>query len=266
LTLKCNVAEKEKLLAEFYSAGTTGVIEEDAPAGGCTLSAFFDDHAAAVALLSSLPGHKGLVEVADNQDWIEKAHAAWKPVLAGKRFFLAPPWCDDPAPESRIRMSMPPGTASGTGMHVSTQIMLAALEHHLRPDDRVFDLGTGSGILSAASAFLGAGAVVASDIDEASVLAARAYTASRVALFLGSARALRSSSVDLVVANINAVTLAVLAADIARVLRPGGRALLGGFVTEDLPRLCPALAEASLATLDRLDLEGWVCLITAPRV
>ena len=187
------------------------------------------------------------------------AHSQWKPVLAGERFFLVPPWCDDTAPAGRLRMPMPPGTASGTGLHASTQLMLAALERELRPGDTLLDLGTGSGILSAAALLLGEHTVFACDIEETAALAAREYTERRVPLFLGSARSLRGASVDVVAANINAATLLALAWEIARVLKPDGRALLGGFTATDMPRLSVALEAASLAVTTRSNRTSGSC-------
>jgi ribosomal protein L11 methyltransferase len=229
LTLSCSDGEKDLLAAELDDGAMLGLIEEEQPGGRLLLRAFFEDPARAASIAERLSGHSPLILPYEARDWVAMARAQWTPVLVGERFFLAPAWCDDPAPEGRLRMPMPPGTASGTGLHASTQLMLAALERELRPGDTLLDLGTGSGILSAAALLLGVRAVYACDIEEDAALAAREYTERRVPVFLGSARSLRSSSVDVVAANINATTLITLAREIARVLRPGGRALLGGF-------------------------------------
>ena len=71
------------------------------------------------------------------------------PMLAGERFFLVPPWCDDPAPPGRLRLEIYPGMACGTGRHPATQLCLEALERTVRPGMTLVDVGTGSGILSA---------------------------------------------------------------------------------------------------------------------
>jgi ribosomal protein L11 methylase PrmA len=73
-------------------------------------------------------------------------------------------------------------------------------------------------------------------------------------------RSLRSASADVVAANINAETLMSLAAEIARVLRPGGRALLGGFTAVDMPRLLKTLQAASLAVMGRVEQDEWLLL------
>ena len=262
LTLSCSRGEKDFLAAELDDSAMLGLIEEDQPGGRSLLRAFFEDSARATAIAERLSDYSPAIGPYEAQDWVAMARSQWKPVLAGERLFLVPPWCDDPAPVGRLRMPMPPGTASGTGLHASTQLMLAALERELRPGGTLLDLGTGSGILSAAALLLGARKVYACDIEEEAVLAAREYTERRVPVFLGSARSLRDASVDVVAANINAATLIALARDIARVLKPGGRALLGGFTAVDMPRLSEALEAASLAVTDRVERDEWVLLST----
>lgn len=260
LTLSCNRGENELLAAELDDSGMLGLIEEDQAGERSSLRAFFEDSARATAIAERLSDYSPVIGPYEPQDWVAMARAQWRPVLAGVRFFLVPPWCDDAAPAGRLRMPMPPGTASGTGLHASTQLMLAALEQELRPGDTLLDLGTGSGILSAAALLLGAGAVYACDIEEEAALAAREYTERRVPLFLGSARSLRGASVDVVAANINAATLMALAWEIARVLKPGGRALLGGFTAADMPRLSGTLEAASLTVTGKAEQDQWILL------
>jgi ribosomal protein L11 methyltransferase len=260
LTLSCDRGRKDLLAAELDDSTLLGLIEEDQPGGRTLLRAFYEDSARATAIAERLLAHGPVIEPYEPQDWVAMARSQWRPVLAGERFFLVPPWCDDAAPAGRLRMSMPPGTASGTGLHASTQLMLAALERELRPGDTLLDLGTGSGILSAAALLLGARAVYACDIEEEAALAAREYTERRASLFLGSARSLRGGSVDVVAANINAATLMALAGEIARVLKPGGRALLGGFTAVDMPRLSGTLEAVSLAVTARAEQDQWLLL------
>jgi ribosomal protein L11 methyltransferase len=260
LTLSCNRGEKELLAAELDDSGMLGLIEEDQAGERSSLRAFFEDSARAAAIAERLSAYSPVIGPYEPQDWVAMARAQWRPVLAGARFFLVPPWCDDAAPAGRLRMPMPPGTASGTGLHASTQLMLAALERELRPGDTLLDLGSGSGILSAAALLLGARTVYACDIEEEAALAAREYTEHRVPLFLGSARSLRGASVDVVAANINAATLMALAWEIARVLKPGGRALLGGFTSADMPRLSETLEAASLTVTGKAEQDQWILL------
>ncbi|RPI18838.1 MAG: hypothetical protein EHM65_01895, partial [Acidobacteriales bacterium] len=216
LTLQCDSGEKDKVIGELYDAGTLGVIEEDLPEGHCRLQAFFESDTGGAGLLSQFSGYGATLRRQEARDWAGEARAQWQPLVVGERFFLAPAWRDDPAPAGRLRLEMPPGTAPGTGLHAATQLALEALERCVRPGDCVFDLGTGSGILAASARLLGAGAVIACDVEWDAAEAAHQYCGPAAAVFAGSARSLRDASVDVVVANISTAAVTALAGEIVR--------------------------------------------------
>ena len=262
VTCECDRLEKDLLAAEFCEAGTLGVIEEDLPDGRYLLKAFFEDDEEVSVLAARFAPHSPVVRQEATEDWVRVARDQWQPVLVGKRFYLTPSWCQESAPPGRFRLLMPPGTASGTGLHPATQLALEALERSILSGGCVLDLGTGSGILSAGARLLGAAQVIACDIDEGAVAAAQEYLGPSVAVFVGSARSLRRGSTDCVVANINAVAIGSLAAEIARVLKPKGRALLGGFTNAEARRLDEPLQAAGLALRETVTRDEWVCLVT----
>lgn len=199
---------QDPLLAELMEAGTLGVTEGDG-----YLEAFFDDEAAARQFGEP-------VSVRD-VDWVAQTRAAFPPLLVGEKFYIVPPWCDEPAPAGRLRLVINPGAQFGTGRHPCTQKCLEALERVLRPGDSVLDVGTGSGILAMAARLLGAGRVVACDIDP--------DAARPVPFFAGSVDAVRSASFDIVVANINEDVLGKMWPDFERVARVR---ILSGFLDE----------------------------------
>ena len=161
------------------------------------------------------------------------------PLPVGQRLFLVPDWRDDPVPEGRLRLTVYARQASGSGYQSATQMALEALERHMLPSDRFLDVGTGSGILSAAARLLGSGPRFACDVDlEALGEARRNQTPAH--LFGGSARSVASGSVDLVAANLNAEALISLEGELLRVLAPGGRLILSGFKARSLESLAAA--------------------------
>src|SRR5262249_20239209 len=156
---------------------------------------------------------------------VAHSRSDWEPLAVGARFFLVPQWRDDPAPPSRIRIEINPGLACGTGFHEATQLCLEAIEQYQRPPMTVLDVGAGSGILSVASALLGAARVVACDVDPVAVDIAGATfrrANARVLLFTGSAEAIRSGTADLILSNISAPDSIELASEFVRCLAPGG--------------------------------------------
>ena len=226
------------MLAELNEAGTLGVTELDGP----VLEAWFENEAVARSFSSN-------VARAPETDWVAESRSAWVSRLVGERFFLAPPWSAEAAPETRIRLEYRAGMACGTGEHPGTRLALMGLERSVFTGCRVLDVGTGSGLLVEAALALGASLVVGCDIEEPDVRLAR--EAGRGEFFAGSARALRAQSFDVVVANINAASLRLLMQDLRRVLRPGGALVLSGFRPGEL------LVERSV----ELDLEGWRALL-----
>ncbi len=265
LKLVCDRTEADLLSAEFYGAGTLGVIEEDLPEGGRRIQAFFHDGKAAAALAKRYVHCRATLCREPAVDWVKVSRSQWQPILIGARLYLTPKWRHDRTPPGRLRLEMPTGTASGTGIHPATQLVLEALDGILRQGDRVLDLGTGSGILSAAASLLGAGAVFACDIDEDAARSAREYCAASAAVFTGSVRSLSGTSTDLVLVNINAAAIAGLAQEIARILRPKGRAILAGFTGRDANRVTETLHRVGLIAVQSRSKDEWFALIAERR-
>lgn len=244
--------DRDIVAAELWDRGATGILEEDG-----RLRAFFEVRDEAVE--AGFPGEWR--EEAD-RDWAAEWSTAWRPIELGDRLFLVPDWLADPTPPGRVRIETHPGRAYGTGTSEATQLALLGLERHLRPGDRVLDVGTGTGILSVAAVKLGSARVYACDIDPDAVEVADANIHRdeiTVHLFAGSVRSVRTGFVDLAVANINATTIALAAEELARILKPGGRLVASGFLESDVPRVREALA--GLSEIEKLDRNHWSALV-----
>ncbi len=198
--------------------------------------AYFSNRAAgeeAVERLSDLDPE--LIQAAD-ENWQAKWQQQWRSFAIGEKVFLAPEWDTTPTPERRIRLRMHSGMAFGSGDHATTQLGLLALEEHLRPGDRVLDLGAGSSILLIAAMRLGAAIAVGTEIDAVALrLAQENLLAEHLAadLLLTENCGFRDASFDLVIANISPHTAVGLSEEIVRVLRPGGRGFVGGFTQDE---------------------------------
>ncbi len=121
----------------------------------------------------------------------------------------------------------------------------------------VIDVGCGSGVLSEVARQLGAAGIIACDTHEDAIAAAR-ETCSEAASFLGSIDALEPSVADLVLANISAKVVDMLAADLVRVTKPDGLLLLSGFIQDRPPeRFQPEIV---------LERNGWLCWVCRPKL
>ena len=215
-------------------------------------------HSAAGAAGIAAPGFS-IEEIAD-QDWVRASQAQFEPVLVGKRLWIGPSW-HRPAPE-RIAVSIDPGLAFGTGTHPTTKLVLAYLDRTVRGGERVLDYGCGSGILAIAAAKLGAAHVDAVDVDPQAVETAAANArAHGIALHATLPDALAAAHYDLVVSNILAQPLILLAPLLAA---RGPRLALSGILDEQAEAVMRAYRpgfEMELAGTE----ERWVLLEGARR-
>ena len=257
LRLQCGTEQKDELVAALWEDGTAGITEVDLNANRVEIRAFFE--AAFEATAYAADGARG--EEEPDIDWAAETRAAWPGFEVGERFWVVPPWNEDATPEGRVRLTINPGVGFGTGADLTTQLCLEALERELRPSDVVFDFGTGSGILALAAHALGAKAVSAADIDLDSVMAAREDLPKAVGLFAGSIRSVRDGSVDLLLANLNAETIANHAAEMRRVLRPGGRVIISGVPPRHGERVVKALTANGIPPKEVYEQDIWLRIV-----
>ncbi len=247
LFLQCSPADNDDLSSQLWELGTCGIQEE--PGG---LRAFFDVADPGAIADRFRASYRPVLRQEDPVDWEQVSRDAWPPLEVGERFFLVPPWRDDPTPPGRLRLEMTPGMACGTGHHPATQLCLEALERTVKPGDTVVDIGAGSGILSVAARLLGAGLVVACDIDLAAVASAKERLGT-APLFAGSADAIQAGIADVIVANISSATVEALAREFERIAKPRATLIVSGFPQWDPPETFQPATELICA--------GWLCWI-----
>lgn len=207
-------------------------------------------------------------------DWIAETRQAFPPLSIGRFFVHGEHVGAALRPPATVPVLVDATTAFGTGEHPSTEGCLLALQSlacRMRPA-RALDMGCGTGILAIAMARLWRCAVLAADIEGESVRVAR-FNAKRNGV-AGLVRVVRADgyrhatiiagrSYDLVVANILARPLVGMAADLARALAPGGRAVLSGLLRKQEPLVLAAHREVGLSLVERLVVKGWSTLILA---
>ncbi|MCL1964910.1 MAG: 50S ribosomal protein L11 methyltransferase [Firmicutes bacterium] len=200
------------------------------------------------------------------EDWAENWKQYYKPFRVGKRLVVKPVWEAFEQGPGDVVIEIDPGMAFGNGTHETTSMCLSLLEELLRPGDTVLDVGTGSGILALAAAKLGAGRVAAVDLDPVAVAVARENIARNGAADIveireGDLLAGVSAKAGLVVANIIADAV-ILLADAARArLTPGGLFLCSGIIREREQDVLCSLTSAGFS-IERVEYKGeWVAVV-----
>jgi ribosomal protein L11 methyltransferase len=194
---------------------------------------------AACARIGIAPPPWGVREVAD-ADWVRASQDQLAPVRVSPRLWIVPSWHEAPDPGA-INIVLDPGLAFGTGHHATTRMCLRWLERVVREGETVLDYGCGSGVLAIAAMKLGAARADGVDIDEQALLAARRNAMhNRVHADFHSAADALHQPARIVVANILAHPLIVLAPLLARLTAANGRLALAGLLAGQAGEVCAA--------------------------
>jgi ribosomal protein L11 methyltransferase len=263
---------------EDADAGTAGECalfgEPNSPAGArawerSIVRALVDDEraahaAAAFVLAQQLPGAVQVASIAavPEQDWVQLSQAQFKPVAITPTFWVVPTWHDPPAAAQKV-IRMDPGRAFGTGTHPTTRMCLRWIAHSApRCAARwvhVLDYGCGSGILAIGAALFGARQIDAVDIDPAAIAATCANARANGVDLRAASPDSAHGAYDLVLANILATPLKLLAPVLAGYVGRGGQLVLSGILERQAVDLCEAYAPwLALEIADRD--EGWVLM------
>lgn len=203
------------------------------------------------------------------EDWAENWKQYYKPFKVGKRLVVRPVWEPYDCMPEELVITIDPGMAFGNGTHETTAMCLALLEDTIRPGDQVLDVGTGSGILSLASALLGAGRVLAVDIDPVAIRVAGENIASNgleqaIEARVGDLLEGVDIRADVVVANIIADAVILLSGAAYAHLKPGGVFITSGIIRDRETDVLEALGMAGF-TAERIERKGeWVAIVARP--
>ncbi len=203
----------------------------------------------------------GVRPVAD-QDWVRLTQSQFAPVEITSTFWIVPSWHEPPAAAQQI-IRLDPGLAFGTGTHPTTRMCLRWIAQRDLSGQRVLDYGCGSGILAIGAAKFGASEIVAVDIDPAAVESTHINAANNHVTLQAGLPDLAQGSFNVVLANILATPLKVLAPLLCSHVAAGGQLVLAGILERQAEELQEAYAP--YLALNVADCEdGWI-LMTAAR-
>ena len=203
----------------------------------------------------------------NEEEWATAWKKYYHPVKISERFTIVPTWEEyEPVSSDELIIELDPGMAFGTGTHPTTVLCIQALEKMVKKGDKIVDVGTGSGVLSIASALLGASHIEALDLDEVAVRSAienvelnkvqHIVNVSQNNLLDGI-----TEQQDLVVANILAEVIMSFTDDVATALKPGGIFISSGIISQKKDDVKEALIKSGFEIIETMLMEDWVAFI-----
>lgn len=201
----------------------------------------------------------------DDEDWANNWKKYYHPIEVGKRLLIKPSW-EEIEDTNRKIIEIDPGMAFGTGSHETTYMCLEALEKYLKKDQKVFDVGCGSGILSIAGVKLGAKKVIAVDLDKKCVEvtlknAKLNKVEDKIEVYEGNLLDVVEGSADLIVSNIIAEIIAGLVGDLRVHLNEKGIFISSGIIKEKIDLVEKALKENGFEILEIREKNGWALVV-----
>ncbi|MEA4880615.1 MAG: 50S ribosomal protein L11 methyltransferase [Synergistaceae bacterium] len=199
----------------------------------------------------------------ENKAWHTDWKEAFPPLPVGEKLVVLAPWHRGSEPEGRMPLYIYPGSAFGTGYHESTQIVLVLLERMKLDGLEGADIGTGSGILAICAVKLGAGRVLARDLDPAVLTEVRfnlglnAIDAGQVVPVEGNLLEGMDAPVDFLTANIIIEPLLEMLPAVPGALKEGGRAVFSGLLLKERTRFLEALEARGLYPVDEISMNEW---------
>lgn len=216
----------------------------------------------------------------EDKDWINNWKQFFKPFRIYDNIVIKPTWEElADVKEGDMVVEIDPGIAFGTGSHETTKLCIGQLKKYLKNGDTVFDVGSGSGILSIVSVMLGAGFVHGMDIDEVAVRtslenrAVNHMTEKQLVLSCGNLLAgddeaekkafevNRGEKYDIIVANILADVIIPLSGVIKPLLKEEGYFITSGIIDMKEEAVKEALLSNGFKIIDVVHMNDWVSVI-----
>lgn len=200
-------------------------------------------------------------------DWANAWKAYYKPTKVGQRVVVKPTWEDYAMQDGDLIIELDPGMAFGTGTHETTSMCIRELEKYVNKDSKVFDIGCGSGILAIAAAKLGAKEVVAVDLDEVAVKVAKENVLENkveksVSVMHGNLTDVIKDKADVIVANIIADIIKILAKDVQNFMKEDAIFISSGIILDKVEEVKESLIENGFEIVEVQKLGEWSAIVS----
>jgi ribosomal protein L11 methyltransferase len=278
LTLSIHFSDetKEAIGNYLFELGCNGILEDKN-----LLIAYFPPRHDSVKLIQSLNDYLQSLNsigipvatphIASKETLQEDWNAEWKknckPVLIKNKLMIKPSWLSAVPQSPPHIIEIDPQMAFGTGTHATTRLLLEFITDSVKGGESVLDIGTGTGILAIAAAKLGAGRIVALDIDPLAVETAHANIRknnlqTRINLFSGTLDVLKKCPFSIIFTNINRIETLKILPFISELLDYMGKFFISGILIEEEKLIRQELLKNELRVYETATADEWIALKT----
>lgn len=203
--------------------------------------------------------------IVDGDDWIEIWRKHYRPIELGN-VLICPAWIKQEPKEGQISVIIDSNMAFGTGEHETTSMVLSLMQDYVKNAETVIDVGTGSGILGIAAAKLGAKKVFMTDIDYVAVKSAAHNceingVSDKCEVCLNNLLDDKNVVGDLVLANITADVLLILAEELPQRVKGGGTLIMSGIIKSRVDEVVKKYTSIGFTLEERRDEGEWIALV-----
>ena len=206
------------------------------------------------------------VDVIDDQDWMNSYKDHFKTIQLTDNIIVKPSWEEIPEGNTKKVLELDPGMAFGTGDHATTSLCAKLMDKAGCQGKDILDVGTGSGILAICADLLGAKNVLGIDIDPTAVEVAKEngeynHCGSNVQFVQGDLTKGTDFKADIVVANLMAEIVIMLAEAVKKHMKPGALFISSGILVEKEKKVTDAFDKLGLEVVEILEEGEWSAIV-----
>ncbi len=212
-----------------------------------------------------LPFPRYSIRIRDDNEWKDNWKRHYRTFHISERVVIKPSWESPIFSEEQIVIELDPGMAFGTGTHETTRMCASLIDNIVRGNERVLDLGCGTGILGIIAAKLGASEVVCVDVDDAACRTAEENIRNNrvdktVKVVHGQLKNIRVRQYDIIVINIITDIILSLIPELRKYCTSRTNILLSGIIKERRNEVLEALKKSGYCVEQEESDGEWVAM------
>ncbi len=205
-------------------------------------------------------------EILEEKNWNELWEKSREVIRISERIVIKPTFKEYESKEDEIVITLDPKMSFGTGEHESTKLALRLIEKYVIGNERVLDVGSGTGVLSIAAIKMGAANAVAVDNDSwcyqnCAENCALNDVAERIKVVEGEIGIIPEEDFDLVLANIQKNILLLISEKIKTKLKKNGIVVLSGLLLIDETEIISRYKSIGFKFIEKKVMDEWIALV-----